>query len=54
MEKDQFRENLEQLTDFSYARFASYPVNDDGVERGIWARVFQALNNAQRELFEDE
>jgi hypothetical protein len=48
MTREEFMAKLEDLTDFAYARFGSYP--EDSEERGIWARVFQHLEQAAREF----
>lgn len=44
MTRDEFDAQLTGLADFAYARFSTYP--EDSEERGIWARVFQFLNQA--------
>lgn len=54
MNKDEFSEKLLEFTDFAYARFASYPSGSDSIERGKWARAFQALEQAWKEVLDDE
>ncbi len=54
MDRNEFSEKLLELTDFAYARFASYPSGSDSVDRGKWARTFQALAQAWKEILEDE
>lgn len=48
MKQDEFEGKLLELTDFAYSRGCSYP--DHSAERGIWMRIFTALNQAQREV----
>ena len=48
MARDEFSAKLEELAEFAYQRAASYP--EDSIERGIWSRIFAALNQAEREF----
>lgn len=48
MTQDEFEAKLLELTEFAYRHGAAQA--EDSEERGIWMRVFSALNQAQREL----